>query len=154
MYKINVQTEPFDAGKEITLLTEGRAEIGAITSFIGLVRDFNERPEVKALTLEHYPGMTELQLNKISQEAQERWPLLGIRIIHRVGRLEPSDPIVLVIVASAHRQAAFDSCNFIMDFLKTQAPFWKKEHTSSGDYWVSSRVSDTQAADKWRVEYD
>ncbi|MCD8513388.1 MAG: molybdopterin synthase catalytic subunit MoaE [Nitrincola sp.] len=151
MFKINVQSEPFDAGKEIAQLTEGRTDIGAITSFIGLVRDFNERPEVKALTLEHYPGMTEHQLKKISQEAQSRWPLLGIRIIHRVGRLEPSDLIVLVIVASAHRQAAFDACNFIMDYLKTQAPFWKKEHTSSGDYWVSSRVSDTEAANRWRV---
>ncbi|MCD8514003.1 MAG: molybdopterin synthase catalytic subunit MoaE [Nitrincola sp.] len=151
MFHISVQQHPFDAGKEINLLTAQRTDVGAVASFLGLVRDFNERPDVLALTLEHYPGMTEKALQSIAQEATQRWPLLGGRIIHRVGRLEPGDPIVLVLVSSAHRQAAFDACNFIMDFLKTQAPFWKKEHTRSGDYWVSARNSDEKAASRWQL---
>lgn len=151
MFHISVQQHPFDAGKEINLLTSQRTDVGAVASFLGLVRDFNERPDVLALTLEHYPGMTEKALQGIAEEATQRWPLLGGRIIHRVGRLEPGDPIVLVLVSSAHRQAAFDACNFIMDFLKTQAPFWKKEHTRSGDYWVSARNADEKAASRWQL---
>ncbi|WP_417581423.1 molybdopterin synthase catalytic subunit MoaE [Nitrincola sp.] len=149
MFKIQVYAERFDTGKELDALSLQRTDIGALASFVGYVRDFNERPDVTALTLEHYPGMTEQQLQAIAETAAERWPLLGGTIIHRIGRMEPGDPIVLVAVASAHRQAAFDACNFIMDYLKTRAPFWKKEHTLSGDYWVSSRPSDSQAAQRW-----
>jgi len=146
---IRVQKESFDTGREVQLLADQRTDIGAVVSFTGYVRDFNEKPEVTALTLEHYPGMTEQALEQIAEEAEERWELKGLRIIHRIGRMEPGDPIVLVVTASAHRQDAFDACNFIMDFLKTRAPFWKKEHTTSGNYWVSSRTSDAQAAERW-----
>ncbi|MDR9468703.1 molybdopterin synthase catalytic subunit MoaE [Marinospirillum sp.] len=146
---IRVQRESFDTGKEVQLLADQRTDIGAVVSFTGYVRDFNEKPEVTALTLEHYPGMTEQALEQIALEAEKRWELKGLRILHRIGRMEPGDPIVLVVTASAHRQDAFDACNFIMDFLKTRAPFWKKEHTTSGDYWVSSRTSDAQAAARW-----
>ncbi|WP_404416361.1 molybdopterin synthase catalytic subunit MoaE [Marinospirillum sp.] len=146
---IRVQRESFDTGKEVQLLADQRTDIGAVVSFTGYVRDFNEKPEVTALTLEHYPGMTEQALEQIAVEAEKRWELKGLRILHRIGRMEPGAPIVLVVTASAHRQDAFDACNFIMDFLKTRAPFWKKEHTTSGDYWVSSRTSDTQAAARW-----
>lgn len=146
---IRVQRETFDLGKEVDAMTANRTDLGAVVSFTGYVRDFNEKPEVTALTLEHYPGMTELALQQIVQEAEQRWLLQATCIIHRIGRLEPGDPIVLVATASAHRQAAFDACNFIMDFLKTRAPFWKKEHTRSGDYWVSARHSDNEAASRW-----
>ena len=146
---IRVQQAPFDAGEEQRALLAGRTDIGAVVSFTGLVRDFNERPEVAALTLEHYPGMTEAALAEIVEEAQERWPLDGVSVIHRVGRLAPGDPIVLVVVASAHRRAAFEACDFIMDYLKTRAPFWKKEHASDGDYWVSERHSDHEDAGRW-----
>jgi len=146
---IRVQQEAFDLGQAVDMLTGSRTDIGAVVSFTGYVRDFNERPGVTALTLEHYPGMTEQALEQIVLDAEERWALKGALIIHRVGRMEPGDPIVLVVTASAHRQDAFDACNFIMDFLKTRAPFWKKEHTASGDYWVSARTSDSQAAERW-----
>ncbi|GGX77629.1 molybdenum cofactor biosynthesis protein MoaE [Litchfieldella qijiaojingensis] len=146
---IRVQHEPFDPGREQEALLRGRHDIGAVVSFTGLVRDFNERPEVEALTLEHYPGMTESALTAIVEEAESRWPLQGVRVIHRVGQLAPGDPIVLVMVASAHRRAAFEACDFIMDYLKTRAPFWKKEHTSSGQYWVSERASDQRDAERW-----
>lgn len=149
MNQVRVQTANFDLGQEVDNLTDGRTDIGAVASFVGYVRDFNERPEVEALTLEHYPGMTETQLMQIADEADQRWPLQGMRIVHRVGRLDPGDQIVLVVVASAHRQAAFEACHFVMDYLKTRAPFWKKEHTSSGDYWVSARESDSDAARRW-----
>ena len=146
---IRVQRESFDSGREIQQLAGPRTDIGAVVSFTGYVRDFNENPEVTALTLEHYPGMTEQALEQIAVEAEQRWAIKGLCMIHRVGRLGPGDPIVLVVTASAHRQDAFDACNFIMDFLKTRAPFWKKEHTADGDYWVSARTSDTQAAARW-----
>ena len=146
---IKVQRETFDLGKEVDAMTANRTDLGAVVSFTGYVRDFNEKPDVTALTLEHYPGMTEQALQQIVQQAEQRWPIQATRIIHRIGRLEPGDPIVLVVTASAHRQAAFDACNFIMDFLKTRAPFWKKEHTRHGDYWVSSRHSDNEAASRW-----
>ena len=148
---IRVQEAPFDAGTEQQALLAGRTDIGAVVSFTGLVRDFNERPEVTALTLEHYPGMTESALEAIVEEAQGRWPLDAVRVIHRVGRLTPGDPIVLVVVASAHRRAAFEACDFIMDYLKTRAPFWKKEHASDGDYWVSERHSDHADAHRWEA---
>ncbi|GLR64498.1 molybdopterin synthase catalytic subunit MoaE [Marinospirillum insulare] len=146
---VSVQSEVFDLNQETQALTQGRSDLGALVTFTGYVRDFNERPDVQALTLEHYPGMTEQALKAILQEAEQRWALKGTRIIHRIGRMEPSDPIVLVATSSAHRQDAFDACNFIMDYLKTRAPFWKKEHTLTGDYWVSARTSDSQAAERW-----
>ncbi|MBB3229720.1 molybdopterin synthase catalytic subunit MoaE [Halomonas stenophila] len=148
---IRVQQERFDAGREQQALTRGRSDIGAVVSFTGLVRDFNERPEVQALTLEHYPGMTESALAEIVAEAEQRWPLQGVRLIHRIGRLAPGDPIVLVVVASAHRRAAFEACDFIMDFLKTRAPFWEKEHTASGAYWVAEREGDHHDARRWET---
>jgi len=146
---IRVQQESFDVGAEQRSILDGRSDIGAVVSFTGLVRDFNERPEVQALTLEHYPGMTEAALEAIVQEAEGRWSLQGVSVIHRIGRLAPADPIVLVVVASAHRRAAFEACDFIMDYLKTRAPFWKKEHTASGDYWVSERDGDHDDARRW-----
>ncbi|SFT85831.1 molybdopterin synthase catalytic subunit MoaE [Halomonas saccharevitans] len=146
---IRVQQESFDVGAEQRAILDGRSDIGAVVSFTGLVRDFNERPEVQALTLEHYPGMTEAALEAIVQEAEGRWSLHGVSVIHRIGRLAPADPIVLVVVASAHRRAAFEACDFIMDYLKTRAPFWKKEHTASGDYWVSERDGDHDDARRW-----
>ncbi len=148
---IRVQQAPFDAGAEQRALLAGRTDIGAVVCFTGLVRDFNETPEVTALTLEHYPGMTEPALEAIVAEAGERWPLDGVRVIHRVGRLAPGDPIVLVAVASAHRRAAFEACDFIMDYLKTRAPFWKKEHATGGDYWVAERDSDHADASRWQA---
>ena len=147
---ISVQSEVFDLNQEVDALTKGSSDIGAVVTFTGYVRDFNERPDVFALPLEHYPRMTEQALKQILQEAEQRGALKGTRIIHRIGRMEPSDPIVLVATSSAHRQDAFDACNFIMDYLKTRAPFWKKEHTLTGDYWVSARTSDTQAAERWK----
>ncbi|SDJ63428.1 molybdopterin synthase catalytic subunit MoaE [Billgrantia gudaonensis] len=146
---IRVQQASFDAGEEQRALLAGRTDIGAVVSFTGLVRDFNERPEVIALTLEHYPGMTEAALGEIVSEAERRWSLQGVSVIHRVGRLAPGDPIVLVVVASEHRRQAFEACDFIMDYLKTRAPFWKKEHSASGDYWVAERESDQRDASRW-----
>jgi molybdopterin synthase catalytic subunit len=151
---IRVQQASFDAGEEQRRLLAGRTDIGAVVSFTGLVRDFNESPDVSALTLEHYPGMTEAALGEIVAEAESRWPLQGTRVIHRVGRLAPGDPIVLVVVASAHRRAAFEACDFIMDYLKTRAPFWKKEHGITGDYWVAERESDHRDASRWERDND
>ncbi|GHE22736.1 molybdopterin synthase catalytic subunit MoaE [Halomonas urumqiensis] len=147
---IRVQQAPFDVGTEQRRLLAGRSDIGAVVSFTGLVRDFNETPDVTALTLEHYPGMTESALEQIVMDAETRWSLEGVCVIHRVGRLAPSDPIVLVMVASAHRRAAFEACDYIMDYLKTRAPFWKKEHAAAGDYWVSERESDLIDARRWK----
>lgn len=124
--------------------------VGAVVSFVGYVRDFNDGLEVSGMCLEHYPGMTEKALGKIVIEAEQRWPLLKVEVLHRVGALEPGEPIVFVGVASAHRQAAFDACNFIMDYLKTRAPFWKKEQTGEGERWVEGKASDNQAADRWQ----
>lgn len=148
--EIKVQEAEFCLAEVNRSITENRTDIGAVVTFSGLVRDFNEQPDVLALTLEHYPGMTEQALEQIAAEAAERWPLQAVHVIHRVGRLTPGDPIVLVAVASAHRQAAFDGCSFVMDFLKTRAPFWKKENTRHGDYWVSARRSDDAAARRWK----
>lgn len=148
---IRVQAAPFDAGAEQLALSHARTDIGAIVCFTGLVRDFNECPDVTALTLEHYPGMTERALADIVAEAERRWTLQGVRLIHRIGRLEPGDPIVMVAVASAHRRDAFEACDFIMDYLKTRAPFWKKEHTASGYYWVAERDTDRHDAQRWEV---
>lgn len=146
---IRVQQEDFDPGAEISALTDGNHSIGGVCSFIGLVRDIAGGEEIGAMTLEHYPGMTEKQLADIEAEAHRRWPLDGSVIIHRFGRLEPGDRIVLVVTASAHRQAAFESCNFLMDWLKTKAPFWKLEETPQGPQWVDAKASDDAAADRW-----
>ena len=146
---VRVQVETFDAGAELNALHAANLGIGAVVSFVGYVRDFNDGQPVAGMLLEHYPGMTEKALAKIETEARERWPLLTVDIIHRVGALEPGEPIVFVGTSSAHRQAAFDACAFIMDYLKTRAPFWKKERTPEGERWVEGRCSDQQAAQRW-----
>ena len=148
--KISVQTDPFDIGTETAAISQGRTDIGALASFSGLARDTNSGSEVAAMTLEHYPAMTEKALAAIVDEALQRWTLLDVTLIHRVGRLLPGDPIVLVIVASSHRAEAFAACEFLMDALKTRAPFWKKEETSVGERWVEARESDDAAAERWR----
>lgn len=149
---VRVQAELFDVGVESAALTKGRRDVGAVASFVGIAREDNpdEGAEpVIAMTLEHYPGMTERQLAEIEAEARNRWLLLDCLIIHRHGRFEPGDPIVLVLTLSSHRQAAFDACQFLMDWLKTRAPFWKQEETARGTRWVAARKSDASAADKW-----
>ena len=148
--KISVQTEAFDIGIETAAISQGRTDIGALASFIGLARDTNVGAEVTAMTLEHYPAMTEKALAAIVDEALQRWALLDVTLIHRVGRILPGAPIVLVIVASSHRAEAFAACEFLMDALKTRAPFWKKEETSEGERWVEARESDEAAVDRWR----
>ncbi|MDQ8021274.1 MAG: molybdopterin synthase catalytic subunit MoaE [Moraxellaceae bacterium] len=142
---VSVQTASFDAGAEIAALSAGREGVGAVASFVGTVRGEG----VLAMSLEHYPGMTERALQNIVADARSRWPLASVRVIHRVGRLLPGEAIVFVGVASAHRHAAFEACAFIMDFLKTRAPFWKKEETCDGARWVDARDSDDAAAARW-----
>ncbi|MCM2319734.1 MAG: molybdopterin synthase catalytic subunit MoaE [Pseudomonas sp.] len=146
---IRVQFEPFQPGVELEALHAANAGIGAVVGFVGYVRDLNDGNSVAALTLEHYPGMTEKALTGIVEQASARWPLLGVDIVHRVGHLQPGEPIVFVGTASSHRQAAFDACNFIMDYLKTRAPFWKREDTPEGARWVDGRDSDQAAARRW-----
>ena len=146
---IRVQAEPFDPGAELNALHQANAGVGAVASFVGYVRDFNDGLEVRGMFLEHYPGMTEKALAKITFEAAQRWPLLKLQVLHRIGDLQPGEPIVFVGVASAHRQAAFEACEFVMDYLKTRAPFWKREATPEGDRWVESRDSDHQSAARW-----
>jgi len=149
---IKIQTEDFDLTTEISALRQDHKNIGAVVSFVGTVRDMNEGDEVSVLELEHYAGMTEKSLEKIRLEAHQRWSLEASMIIHRVGKLLPSDQIVLVAVASQHRENAFHAAHFIMDYLKTNAPFWKKETLPNGDVrWVDSRVSDQEAAQRWAV---
>ncbi len=148
---VRIQTADFDVGAELTQLRGSDAKVGAIASFIGLVRDINDANAVHTLTLEHYPEMTEKSLTGIAQQAQARWDIIDSLIIHRVGRLQPLDQIVLVAVTSAHRQAAFQACEFIMDYLKTQAPFWKKELTDAGDRWVEAKDSDDAAQQRWQT---
>ena len=148
--KVQIQTEVFDAGAEMDALRQGDPKVGAVTSFVGVVRDLNEGDDVSVLTLEHYPGMTERSLENIIAQAASRWPLLGATVIHRVGPMYPTDPIVLVVTASSHRHAAFEACEFIMDYLKTEAPFWKKENTPDGERWVAARASDDDAARRWQ----
>ena len=149
---IRVQTQDFDIGAEIAQLRKGNAKIGAIASFIGLVRDVNEGDQVSTMTLEHYPGMTEKALDEIVAQAKSRWDIYDALVVHRVGRLLPLDQIVLVVVTSAHRGDAFAACEFLMDYLKTQAPFWKKEDTAKGARWVDARESDDVAAARWKAE--
>jgi molybdopterin synthase catalytic subunit len=146
---IRVQTEDFDIAAVNRELLAGRSDVGAIASFIGLVRDLDGDP-LRQMTLEHYPGMTENALQAIAAKARQRWQIIDVGIIHRVGALEPADQIVLVSVLSAHRGDAFAACEFIMDYLKTEAPFWKKEVSEQGVKWVESRDSDQQALDKWK----
>lgn len=146
---IRVQTEDFDVGDELARLRAGNPGIGAVASFLGLVRDVAEGQGVSEMTLEHYPGMTEKALEQIVAEAKGRWDIMDALVIHRVGRLAPADQIVLVAVTGAHRGAAFAACEFIMDYLKTRAPFWKKEQTDAGARWVDARESDDVAARRW-----
>ena len=149
MPRVRVQQEDFDAGRELEALTRGRADVGAVASFIGLVRDANDGASVSGMSLEHYPGMTEKALEDICAQAMARWDLIDTLVIHRVGELRPGDRIVLVGVSSAHRGEAFAACEFIMDYLKTRAPFWKREETSQGTRWVEARTSDDDAAERW-----
>ena len=155
---VSVQEADFDAGVEIAALSAGRDDVGAVASFVGLVRADKSSAAaasgaaVQAMTLEHYPGMTEKALDAIVAEARGRWNVFGVRVIHRVGRLLPGDRIVLVAVASAHRGEAFAACEFIMDYLKTRAPFWKKEETAGGGRWVDAREADDHAAGRWESD--
>jgi molybdopterin synthase catalytic subunit len=149
MIKISVSETDFDLNAELAAMRTGRADIGAICSFIGLVRETNIGAHVASLTLEHYPGMTEKSLANIVADACARWPLQAVTVMHRVGKLVAADNIVLVLVASAHRQAAFNGCEFIMDYLKTDAPFWKQESTETGVRWVDARQSDAVALTRW-----
>lgn len=146
---IRVQTADFDLNTELAQLRQGNPGIGAVVSFVGLVRDINDGQDISAMELEHYPGMTEKALEQIVAQAQARWDLINTLVIHRVGPLQPQDQIVLVAVATRHRGDAFAACEFIMDYLKTQAPFWKKEQTSEGARWVDARETDDLALQKW-----
>jgi molybdopterin synthase catalytic subunit len=146
---VRVQTEDFDAGFEINQLRSARKDVGAVVSFVGQVRDINEGDEVSQLTLEHYPGMTEKSLEAIIAQAKARWNIIDVLIIHRVGTLQPCDQIVLVAVSGGHRGEAFSACEFVMDYLKTEAPFWKKEATPSGERWVEAKSSDDVAREHW-----
>jgi len=146
---VRVQQEDFDCGAEIASLRKGNPRVGAIASFIGTVRDLNDGVGVATLTLEHYPGMTEKSLERICRDAKERWDILDTLVIHRYGRLEPTDQIGLVTVTTSHRGEAFAACQFIMDYLKTEAPFWKKEQTPDGARWVDARSSDDSAKARW-----
>jgi molybdopterin synthase catalytic subunit len=149
---VRIQTEDFDAGAEIAALRRGNAKVGAVASFIGIVRDVNEGDAVKELALEHYPGMTEKAIEEIIGQARARWDVYEALVIHRVGTLRPSDQIVLVVVTGAHRGEAFAACEYIMDYLKTRAPFWKKEKTGKGARWVEARATDDIAAERWRLK--
>ena len=147
---VRVQHEDFDAGAEIARVRAGNPRVGAVAAFVGVVRDMNEGSAVADMELEHYPGMTEKSIAKIIDEAKSRWETFDIDVIHRIGKLKPLDQIVLVVVSSAHRGEAFAACEFVMDYLKTRAPFWKKEQTPEGARWVDARASDDSAAERWR----
>lgn len=149
--RIRVQAEDFDAGEECLRLSAGRRDVGALVTFTGLCRD--ENGSLSALELEHYPGMAEAELTRIGEEAASRWPLTGLTVIHRYGRIAPGENIVLVVTASAHRRAAFEAADFLMDYLKTRAPFWKKEHFISdrSGSWVESRSVDETDAARWQA---
>jgi molybdopterin synthase catalytic subunit len=146
---VRVQAEDFDLGAEIQALRGGNPAVGAIASFVGLVRDVSYGERVSEMTLEHYPGMTERALEQIVTQAKSRWDIIDVLVVHRIGRLRPLDQIVLVVVTGAHRGEAFAACEFVMDYLKTQAPFWKKEQTPAGARWVEARAADDRAADRW-----
>jgi molybdopterin synthase catalytic subunit len=147
---VRIQNDDFDIAREIAALRAGDARVGAVAAFVGLVRDINDAAAVSTLTLEHYPGMTEKALGEIVDEAKTRWSVYDALVIHRVGELKPTDQIVLVVVTGAHRGDAFSACEFIMDYLKTRAPFWKKEATPAGERWVEARASDDKKAARWQ----
>ena len=148
---VRVQREDFDVGAEVRRLGAGRTDIGAIVTFTGTVRSANDGDTIAGMTLEHYPGMTEAELERVEAEAHTRWPLQASLVVHRIGALRPGDNIVLVVTASAHREAAFAAAEFLMDYLKTRAPFWKKEVGADGkEHWVEARDSDDRAAERWR----
>jgi len=149
---VRVQQEDFDVGLEVAGLSNGKAAIGAVASFVGLVRDSNDGSGVLDMTLEHYPGMTESALEDIVAQASSRWSIIDTTVIHRYGHLVPGDQIVLVAVGASHRGEAFAACEFIMDYLKTRAPFWKKETTQDGDRWLEARQTDDAAAQRWLVD--
>ncbi|MEW8002844.1 MAG: molybdopterin synthase catalytic subunit MoaE [gamma proteobacterium symbiont of Ctena orbiculata] len=149
MDSVSIRAEPFDPNREVELLRGNDPSIGALVTFIGLMRDINEGDRIERLYLEHYPGMTERALQEIVDEANSRWDIQHCRVVHRVGALLPTDPIVLVAVASRHRKEAFRACEFIIDYLKTRAPFWKKETTAEGERWVDARESDDAATLAW-----
>ena len=151
-FDVSIQTEDFDLSTEVALLRQGDKAVGAVCSFIGTVRDRNEGDAVSSLELEHYPGMTEASIRQMVDEARSRFDIQGAKVIHRVGLLKPLDQIVLVAVSSAHRGQSFQACEFLMDYLKTQAPFWKKEATPQGHRWVDARVSDDQALKRWGID--
>jgi molybdopterin synthase catalytic subunit len=146
---VRLQTEPFDAAIEVAALTRGRRDIGAVVTFTGICRGSDDGKEVAAMTLEHYPGMAEAEIVRHVQEAERRWKLLGVTVVHRHGRLAPGDAIVLVVTAAAHRQPAFAAAEFLMDYLKTRAPFWKREERPDGAEWVEANRSDDVAALRW-----
>ena len=147
---IRVQRQDFDIGVEIEALTRGRTDVGAVVSFSGLVRDDADGDRLRSMTLEHFPGMTERELARVEAEARVRWPLLDVAIIHRFGELLPGDHIVLVVTLAQHRAAAYEAASFLMDYLKTRAPFWKRELRASGEHWIDARNSDDEAAARWR----
>ena len=149
MIDIRIQAEPFDIASEQESLWRERPQVGALVTFVGLMRNMNEGDQVSRMILEHYPGMTEKALTAIAEDAVGRWDLQGIRILHRVGELEPQDPIVLVAVTSAHRGDAFRACELLIDYLKTRAPFWKKEILEGDERWVDARATDEKAAQRW-----
>ena len=146
---VQVQEQDFDLGFEIEKIYRQNPSVGAVATFVGLMRDVNDGQKISKMVLEHYPAMTEKALTEIQKKAESRWSLEGVRIVHRYGKMEPNEKIVLVVVASAHRRDAFEACQFLMDYLKTSAPFWKKESSESGDYWVDSRSSDEEAVRRW-----
>lgn len=147
---VRIQRDDFDAGAEIARLRASDPRIGAVAAFIGVARDVNEGEAVATLTLEHYPGMTERALEEICTQARQRWQVADVLVVHRIGELRPTDQIVLVVVTSSHRGEAFAACQFVMDYLKTEAPFWKKEATAAGARWVDARDSDSRARERWK----
>ena len=152
VFEVRVQTEPFDFATEYNKFISADRSAGAVASFVGRVRDMNDNESIRTLELEHYPGMTEKVMADVVDHAKSRWPLLGALVVHRVGPLHPGDEIVLVLTASAHRHAALDACAYIMDHLKTQATFWKKETTPSGHRWIKGRESDQAAQARWHAD--
>jgi molybdopterin synthase catalytic subunit len=151
---VTIQRADFDLAAEVAALRHGDAEVGAVAAFVGTVRDRNEGAQVSAMELEHYPGMTERAIEAMVRQAHERFQIHGVRVIHRIGSLLPGDQIVLVVVTSSHRQEAFQACEFLMDYLKTQAPFWKKEATPDGARWVDARQADDAALARWGLQMD
>ncbi|SEA48673.1 molybdenum cofactor biosynthesis protein MoaE [Variovorax sp. YR216] len=149
--RVSIQTKDFDLQKEVAALRAGNPRVGAVCSFIGTVRDRNDGSDVASMELEHYPGMTEKAIESMIDEAHRRFDILGARVVHRVGLLQPQDQIMMVAVVSAHRGESFQACEFLMDYLKTQAPFWKKEQTPEGARWVDARVDDDAALARWGI---